>query len=257
LSLIHPSAYIHTKAELGSNVCVGAYAVIGEYVRIGDNTSVSHHAIIDAWTTIGCNNQIYPFVTLGSIPQDLKYRGEAARLVIGNNNKIREYVNISIGTNSEGLTKIGHDNLFMVHSHVAHDCQIGNRCILANCVALGGHVKLQDYCVLGGLSAVHQFCRMGDYSMLAGGVMARKDIPPYVLVQEESPHVRCLNLVGLKRAHILPEKIRDIKTMFSIIYEKKLLLDDALVLLRKTVPPSIYRDKFLRFLETSQRGIYR
>ena len=179
---IHPTAVVSPKAELAEDVKIEAFSVIGPEVTIGSGTVVGPHAVIDGWTTIGERNQIFPFATIGYPPQDLSYRGEETRLVIGNDNIFRESVTINRATQrGGGVTRIGNHNLFMAYAHVAHDCAIGNNVILANASTLGGHVRIDDYAILGGLVAIHQFIRIGAYAFIGGKSGLRMDMPPYML----------------------------------------------------------------------------
>ena len=181
---IHPTAVVDRHAELHGSVEVGPFAVIGPKVKIGARTRVGPHAVIEGDTTIGENNAIFQFAALGAIPQDLKYAGEPTRLQIGNANQIREFATVHIGTaGGGGVTRIGDRCLLMANSHVAHDVQLGNDCILANSVALAGHVSVEEHVIFGGLAAVHQFTRIGRLAFVSGGAMVTQDVPPYLTVQ--------------------------------------------------------------------------
>ncbi len=181
---IHPSAVITPGAELDSGVQVGPYAVIGPHVRIGQNTTIGPHAVIEGYTTIGCENRIFQFASVGAIPQDQKYQGEDSRLHMGDRNTIREFATLNTGTTGGGMvTQVGNDNLFMVYSHVGHDCQIGDHVVMANCATLAGHVTLEDYVGVGGLVGIHQFARIGESAYLGAGAMISLDVPPYCMAQ--------------------------------------------------------------------------
>ncbi|MDO5620414.1 MAG: acyl-ACP--UDP-N-acetylglucosamine O-acyltransferase [Paracoccus sp. (in: a-proteobacteria)] len=198
--LIHPSAVIEPGAEIGQGAEIGPFCVVGPQVRIGDGAVLKSHVVVTGETVIGAETVIYPFACIGEVPQDLKFRGESTRLEIGARNRIREYVTMNPGTEGGGgVTRVGDDGLFMAGSHVAHDCQIGNRVILVNNVAIAGHCILEDDVIVGGLSGVHQFVRIGRGAMIGAVTMVTADVIPYGLVQGPRGHLDGLNLVGLKR----------------------------------------------------------
>ena len=177
--MIHPSALVHPGARLGDGVDIGPFAIIGEHVEIGAGTSVGAQCVIDGHTSIGADNRIFPFASLGQVPQDKKYAGEPTRLEVGDRNTIREYCTFNLGTVQDaGVTRVGDDNWFMAYVHVAHDCVVGNRTIFANCTQLAGHVHVGDWVILGGFTGVHQFCRIGAHSMTAIGSVVVHDLPP-------------------------------------------------------------------------------
>ena len=203
---VHPTAVITRGADLAADVEVGPYAVIGPLVRIGVGTRVGPHAVIEGRTTIGERNRIFQFASLGAIPQDLKYRGEPAELIVGNDNQIREFTTMHIGTaGGGGVTSIGDYNLFMNFSHVAHDCHVGNHVIFANGATLAGHVTVDDYVIVGGLAAVHQFVRLGESSMLGGGAIVVQDVPPFCVVQGDRAGLVGLNVEGMRRRRFADE----------------------------------------------------
>jgi UDP-N-acetylglucosamine acyltransferase len=255
---IHPQAIVYRGAELGTCVVIGPRAVVGPKVVLGDGVKVGTGAIVSGKTTIGGGTEIYPLSTVGSDPQDLKYKNEDTELVIGRNNKIREYVNISTGTVSGGgKTTIGDSNLIMVYSHIAHDCHIGNHCIFANGVHLAGHVEVQDYVVFGGMSGGHQFCRFGERAMIAAGGIVVQDVPPYCLVQGDRARISGLNVVGLRRSDLPKQRISDIKNMFRVLFNENLTVEDAVSRILQEVPDSVQRQRFVEFLQKSERGICR
>lgn len=255
---IDPSALIYQGAELAAGVVIGPRAIIGPKVKLHKNVKVGAGAIVSGKTEIGEGTEIYPFATVGSDPQDLKYKGEDTELKIGKGNKIREYVNISTGTvNGGGLTQIGDENLIMVYSHIAHDCIIGDRCILANGVHLAGHVQVQNSVVFGGMSGGHQFTRFGERAMVAAGAIVVQDVPPFCLVQGDRARISGLNVVGLRRADLPKDRISDIKNMFRIVFNENLTLEDAISRIEADIPESLPRASFLAFLQKSERGICR
>jgi len=255
--MIHSTAIIAPGAELDSTVTVGPYAVIGEHVKIGAGTSVGPHSVIEGRTEIGCDNQIFQFASVGAIPQDLKFAGEISYLKIGDRNRIREFVTIHLGTEDGcGVTTIGHDNLFMAYSHVAHDCIVKNHVILANAATLAGHVEVDDFAILGGLSAVHQFARIGCHVMASGGSMIGQDIVPYAIVQGDRAKVVGLNLIGLKRRGFSSEALSNIKKMYKLIFRTNLKLEEAIAQIEEQFDKSAPEvATYLNFLNKSERGL--
>jgi UDP-N-acetylglucosamine acyltransferase len=255
---IHPSAVVARGAELDSGVEIGPYAVIGPRVRIGKNTWIGPHVVIEGHTTLGCENRVFQFASVGAIPQDKKYRGEDSLLVIGNRNTIREFATLNPGTTGGGMvTRIGDDNLFMVYSHVAHDCIIGNHVILANSAALGGHVALEDYATLTALAAVHQFTRIGESAYIGAGSMVSLDVPPYCLASGDRAHLYGLNLIGLKRRGLEPTQVAAIKKAYRTLFTEGLALRDALARICQEHPSSLEVAHLAEFIASSQRGICR
>ena len=217
---IHATAIIEDGAIIGQNVTIGPYTIIGPKVTIGDGTKIGSHTVIEGKTTIGKNNEIFSHSTLGSIPQDLKFDGEDVELIIGDNNKIREYTLFNPGTQGGGsITKIGDNNLFMGYTHVAHDVIVGNNCIFANCATLAGHVEVDDYVVIGGLTPIHQFCKIGTQAMVAGGSVVTQDIPPFCLAEGNRAVLRGLNLNGLRRRLDSRKEIDEIKQAYKALFE--------------------------------------
>ena len=220
--MIHNTAIIDPKAKISSNVSIGAFTVIGPNVEIGENTIIQSHVSIIGNTKIGKNNKIYPFASIGNDPQDLKFDGEVTKLEIGNNNKIREYVTINPGTKGGGgLTKIGNNCLFMVSSHIAHDCQVGNNVIIANNVPLGGHAIIEDNVVIGGNSAVQQFTRIGKMAMIGGMTGVLHDVIPYGLSTGNRNSLQGLNLIGLRRAKFENKDILGLSEAYKEIFSTK------------------------------------
>ena len=220
MNLIHKTAIIEEGAIIGQNVTIGAYSYIGKDVKIANGTKIGTHALIEGKTTIGENNEIFSHVTLGSIPQDLKFAGEDVELIIGDRNKIREYALFNPGTaGGGGKTVIGNDNLFMGYVHVAHDCIIGNNCIFANVATLAGHVECDDFVVVGGLTPIHQFCKLGPHVMIGGGSVVTQDIPPFCLAEGNRATLRGLNLNGLRRRFEDRAQIDAIKRAYKELFE--------------------------------------
>jgi UDP-N-acetylglucosamine acyltransferase len=256
--VIHPTAVVDRHAELDSTVQVAPYAVIGPKVKIGPRTRVGPHAVIEGDTTIGADNVVFQFASVGAIPQDLKYGGEPTRLVIGDANQIREFSTVHIGTAAGGgVTRIANGCLLMANSHVAHDVQLGDGCILANSTALAGHVAVEDHVIFGGLSAVHQFTRIGRLAFVSGGAMVTQDVPPYVTVQGDRAEVVGLNTVGLTRAHFDEHAIARVKGAYKIVFRSKMGLREAVAHVKAEYGGHAEIDHFVSFLEGSQRGIAR
>ena len=228
--MIHSTAIIDSKAKIGKNVQIGPYSIIGPNVEIGDNTIVQSHVSILANTIIGKDNKIYPFVSINE-PQDLKYKGEPTNLIIGNNNKIREYVTINPGTvGGGGKTVIGNNCLFMVSSHIAHDCQLGNNVIVANNVAIAGHAIIDDHVIIGGNSAVQQFTRIGKMAMIGGMTGVLHDVIPYGLSMGNRNSLQGLNLIGLRRAKFDNKDILVLSDAYKEIFATKNLTDNLIKL---------------------------
>ena len=219
---IHPSAIISVKAKISEGVRIGAYCVVGDGVILEKGVELISHVVVDGLTRIGPNTQIFPFSSIGHRPQDLKYHGEPSRLEIGCNNVIREHVTINPGTEGGGmLTKIGNSCLFMVASHIAHDCLVGDNVILVNNATLGGHVKIGDYAIIGGLAAVHQFVRIGRHSMIGGCSGVENDVIPYGSIVGNRAHLSGLNLVGLKRRGFSRDTIHDLRRAYRLLFSQE------------------------------------
>ena len=258
MSLIHPTAIIDPKAELDSSVKVGAYTIIGPNVQIGAGSEIGPHAVIEGHTTIGENNRIFQFASLGAIPQDKKYRGEPTRLIIGNGNTIREFTTFNLGTvTGIGETRIGNDNWIMAYCHLAHDCVIGSHTIFANNASLAGHVTIGDYVILGGYTLVFQFCQIGNYAMTAFAAGVHKDVPPYFMAAGYRAEPAGINSEGMRRNGFTPEQITNVKNAYKALYRQGLSYEEArsqIAQAAETAPElSVLRD----FLADSQRSIIR
>ena len=256
--LIDSRAVIDPDAELDEGVSVGPFSVIGAGVRIGKGTSIGPHVVLKGPTTIGCDNRIYQFASVGEDPQDKKYAGEPTRLEIGDRNVIRESATLHRGTvQDQGITRIGNDNLFMAYIHVAHDCVIGDNVILANGASLGGHVHIGDWAILGGFTMVHQFGRIGAHSFCGMGSAINMDLPPFVTVSGQPARPHGINSEGLRRRGFSDEEIRQVKRAYKLIYKSKLRLEasrDAIgAMLEETPSLQVLFD----FLSESGRGILR
>ena len=258
MSLIHSTAVIDSKAELDSSVKVGPYTIIGPNVQIGAGTEIGPHAVIEGHTTIGENNKIFQFASLGAQPQDKKYRDEPTRLIIGNGNTIREFTTFNTGTvTGIGETRIGDDNWMMAYVHLAHDCVIGSHTIFANNASLAGHVTVGDYVVLGGYTLVFQFCNIGDYAMTAFAAGVHKDVPPYFMAAGYRAEPAGLNSEGMRRNGFTPEQIAKVKEVYKIIYRSGMSLDDAKEEVLKMSETAAELAVFKDFFAVSERGIIR
>lgn len=258
LVLIHPTAIIDKGADLADDVSVGPYSYIGSGVKIGSGTTVASHVVIKGPTSIGKENRIYQFTSIGEDPQDKKYASEVTRLEIGDRNTIREFATMHRGTKQDrGVTKIGDDNLFMAYTHVAHDCVIGNHVIMANGASLAGHVQLHSHAILGGFTLVHQFTKIGQYSFAAMGSAITQDIPPFVMVGGKPTRPHGINSVGMERNGISSEDIRLIRKAYKMIYKMNLRLEDAIDQMEDMAGDSKELSIMVNFLRSVSRGILR
>lgn len=257
-AIIHPSSIIEEGAIIHDNVYIGPFCFIGAQVEIGARTLLKSHIVINGIAKIGEDNQIYQFASLGEVNQDLKYAKEPTRIEIGHYNQIRESVTIHRGTVQGGcITKIGHGNLFMINVHIAHDCTIGNHCIMANNVTLGGHVKVDDYTIIGGMTAIHQFCLIGSHVMIGGCSGVVQDIPPFIIAQGNHATPFGLNIEGLKRRGFSRSVMHAIRDAYKILYRSNKTIEDAKLDLRLLTKEYPIINEFLDFLIRSQRGIIR
>ncbi len=254
---IHKTAVIHPGAKLSSGVSVGPYSVIDGTVTLDDNVRIASHCVITGQTTIGRNCKIYSGAVIGSAPQDKKYSSDDnVFLNIGENNIIREYVTINPGTVEGGSkTVIGGNNLIMAYAHVAHDCVIGNNCVMANAATLGGHVTLEDNAVIGGLTAVHQFVRLGRLSIVGGCSKVVQDVPPFSMCDGHPAKVVNTNTVGLKRVQVSPEAALRLKRAFKILFHSGLSKSHALERVVNEIETCPELEHLIFFIKTSKRGI--
>lgn len=256
--MIHSTAVISPKAQLGENVSVGPYCVIGDDVILGDNCTLKSHVVIKGPSRIGKNNTFFQFCSIGEDCQDKKFAGEHTELVIGDNNQFRESVTVHRGTvQDEGITKIGSNNLFMVNAHVAHDCVLGNDMVIANNVMLAGHVHVGDNVILGGGVAVHQFCKIGSHAFAGGGAIILKDVPPFVMISGTKHIPQGINSEGLRRRGFSADTIREIKRAYKTIYRSGLTMEQALKELAISGQDFPDVEGMLTFLAHSERGIVR
>jgi UDP-N-acetylglucosamine acyltransferase len=225
---IHPTAVVDPQAQLDSSVQVGPYTVIGPHVKVGAGTTVAAHVVLEGHTTIGRDNRIFQFCSIGAANQDKKYQGEPTELVIGDRNVIREFCTLHIGTvQDKGVTRVGDDNWIMAYTHIAHDCVVGNRVTMANGATLGGHVELGDWVTVGGLTGIHQFVKVGAHAMLGFQSAVSQDVPPFMLVDGNPLAVRGVNTIGLKRRDFSDERVAAIRRMHKLLYREGRTLEDA------------------------------
>ncbi|HQV79069.1 MAG TPA: acyl-ACP--UDP-N-acetylglucosamine O-acyltransferase [Chitinophagales bacterium] len=248
--------FIHPKAQLGNNVKVEHFASIYEDVIIGEETWIGPNVTIFPGTRIGSHCKIFPGAVIGAIPQDLKFNGEYSTVEIGNHVSIRECSTINRGTSTSGTTKIGNHSLLMAYVHIAHDCVIGEHCILANSTNLAGHVIIEDYAYFGGMSGAHQFTKIGKHSFISGGSMIGKDVPPFCLVMRNPAQFAGINSVGLKRHHFSKEDIHTIQDIYRFIFGNNgLNTTQALTKIEEEIPNSELRNYITQFIYSSERGI--
>lgn len=255
---IHKTAYVHKKAVIEDGATIGPFCSVEKGCRVNRGTRLVSNVIVEGNTEIGENCTIYPFVTIGLPPQDIKYKNEETGVRIGDRNVIREYTSIhraSVG--GDGLTEIGHNNFIMSYVHIAHDCKIGNSVIMANLATLAGHVHVEDCAVIGGIVAVHQFTRIGAYAMVGGFSGIGQDIPPYTVASGPRAKLYGLNSIGLKRNGFPEEKVTVLKKAYKILFRDKLTLKEALKKIRTDLPQIDEVTRLVEFIEKNKRGICR
>ena len=259
---IHPTAIVDSKAQIDDDVSIGAYSIIGPQVCLGKGTSIASHCVVEGQTTIGQNNTIYAFNSIGCAPQDKKYAGENTSLVVGNHNTIHEYCTLSLGTVGDGgVTRVGDHNWIMAYVHLAHDVQLGSQTILANNATLAGHVHIGDYAVIGGLTGIHQFVHVGAHVMIGFGSAISQDVLPFTTVDGNPAKVHGCNLEGLRRRGFTKNRMNLIKTMYRLIFRDNLTLENATKQI-EVIETSTSEEKndislVLDFLKHSNRGLVR
>ena len=259
MNKIHPLATVHPGAKLGDNIEVGPYAYIDDNVEIGDGCHIYPHATILPYTRMGKDCNVFPGAVIGAVPQDLKFDGEITYVEIGDNVNIRECATINRGTKAsgKGVTKIGNNVLLMSYTHVAHDCTVGDHCILVSYVGIAGETDVEEWATLGGGTMAHQFSKIGKHAFVGGGSKINKDIPPYVLCGRDPISYAGVNIVGLRRRGFTSDQIRNIKDMYDIIYNSSMNVSDALAKIESGFPQSEERDTIVEFVRNSKRGIIR
>ncbi|MDD4939562.1 MAG: acyl-ACP--UDP-N-acetylglucosamine O-acyltransferase [Candidatus Omnitrophica bacterium] len=254
---IHETAIISQKASLADEVQVGPYSIIGDGVIVGKSVKIHSHCVVTGNTSIGAGSEIFTGAVIGSRPQDLKFKGEQSYLEIGDNNIIREYCTFNPGTGEGAKTVVGSNNLFMAYSHIAHDCNVGSNCIIANNGTLAGHVTIEDKAVVGGLVAIHQFVRVGTLSIIGGCSKVVQDIPPFSTCDGHPARVYGLNLVGLRRHGVDKDSIEHLDRAFKIFFNSGLTPKHALKKLQSEIPPGKEISYLIGFINNSQRGMVR
>ncbi len=257
--MIHPSAFVHPEAQIDSSVEIGPWCTVGPHVKIGKGTRLISHVAVDGWTEIGENNTFFPFGVIGAIPQDLKYNGEATKLIIGNQNTIREGVTLNLGTvQGGGLTKVGDHNLLMAYTHLGHDCIVGNHCVIANYGGLAGHVILEDYVILGGMTGVSQYVRIGTHAYIGGQSGLERDVPPYVIALGARP---CLlkgaNIVGLRRRGFVADRIQKINEAIKLWVRTDIQKEQCLLEIESQYGELPEIQNFIQFIRKSETGVVR
>jgi UDP-N-acetylglucosamine acyltransferase len=254
---VHPAAHVDPGARLGEGVVVGPGAVIGPDVTVGDRTRIDAHALVTGWTTLGSDCHLHHGAVAGSAPQDLKYTRERSYLVIGDRTVMREYTTANLATEPEATTRIGSDCLLMAYSHVAHNCAIGDRVIVANAVQFAGYVAVEDWAIVGGATVVHQFVRIGAHCMIGGGSRVAQDVAPYVKLAGSPPRLAGVNTIGLERRGFSAETVQAIDGAYRIFFRKGLTAEQAVRRIRAEFAGRPEVEHFARFCETSARGISR
>ena len=250
-----PLAFIHPEAKIGRNIVIDPFTTISKNVEIGEGTWIGSNVTIMEGARIGKNCKIFPGAVISAIPQDLKFGGEESIARVGDYTTIRECVTVNRGTSASGETVVGDNCLLMAYSHVAHDCIIGNHCIIANSVAIAGHVEVGDYVILGGLSAVHQFVKIGAHSMISGGTLIRKDIPPFVKVAKEPASYVGINSIGLQRREFEKDKISEIHNIYRHLFQSNQNISQSLKLIEDEFDYSKEKMDILNFIKASERGV--
>lgn len=254
---IHPTAMIDPTARIETGVVIEPYAIIGEHVSIGAGTRIGAFTVLGDHTTIGPRNHVYHHASVGTDSQDLKFTGDETYLVMGAENIVREYATLNRASGAGESTRIGDRNVFMAYSHVAHNCFIGDHCVVANAAQVGGHVVVDDWAIVGGLVAIHQFCRVGCHTIVGANSKVVQDVPPFLLADGHPVRPHGLNLVGLRRRGFTADEIRAIENAYEIVYARSLRVEQAIAQLRATLAPSVHVDRIIDFVENAQRGIIR
>ncbi len=253
--MIHRTALIEPTAELGPDVAVGPYAIIGPRVTVGDHTQIAAHAVLERNTRVGRGVKIGYGTVIGNDPQDLKYKGEETWVQIGDGTIIREYCTINRGTTATGKTSVGQRCFIMTYVHIAHDCAIGSDVILANGIQMAGHVTVEDRAIISGLVPIHQFVRIGTYAFVGGGSRVNQDVPPYTKAVGNPVHLYGLNSVGLQRAGFSPDVKLALKRAYRLLFNSDLTVSQGIARARAELPAAPEVEKFLSFIEASQRGV--
>ncbi len=253
--MVHPTAVVHPQARLGKDCVVGPFCVIGEHVVLGPRCRLHSHVVIDGYTELGQENEIFPFASIGFKTQDLKWKGGITRTQIGDRNTFREYVTIHSATGDGEATVIGSNNHILAYSHIAHNVTLGDHVIMSNVATLAGHVVVEDHAVIGGLAAVHQFCRIGRMSIIGGCSKVVQDVPPFMMADGNPAETRTINKVGMERNGISEETQSALKQAYKILFREGLTIPNALARIEGELPASAELEHLLQFVRSSQRGI--
>lgn len=252
---IHPTAIVKPEAKLGENIVVGPYAIIEDDVEIGNDCVIGAHAVLYGGARLGNRVKIFQGASVANLPQDLKFAGEPTLFIIGDDTVVREFAALHRGTLETGKSQIGKNCLLMAYSHIPHDCIVGDNCIIANAVQIGGHSHIEDWVIIGGLAGLHQFSRVGEHSMIAGAAKITQDVPPYILAVNNPAEFGGLNVVGLRRRGFKTEDIQTIKEAYKYLYDKSLNVSQAVEVIESKFGENIYVRKVLNFLSGTKRGI--
>jgi UDP-N-acetylglucosamine acyltransferase len=253
--MIHSSAIVHPKAQIGSGCEVGPYCVIGENITLGDGCKLHSHVVIDGHTKLGKKNEVFPFASIGLKTQDLKWKGGTTRTEIGDGNVFREYVTIHSATGDGEVTSVGSHNNILAYCHIAHNCLLGNHVIMSNVATLAGHVTVEDHAVIGGLAAIHQFCRIGKMSMIGGCSKVVQDVPPFMMADGNPAETRTINKIGIERKGISEEAQAALRQVYRILFREGLTISNALMKIERELPLLPEVQYLLQFIRTSERGI--
>jgi len=255
MSHVHPSAVVHPKASIGPDCEIGPYCVIGEHVVLGEKCRLHSHVVIDGYTKLGAQNDIFPFACIGLKTQDLKWKGGITRTVIGDHNTFREYVTVHSATGDGETTSVGSHNTILAYCHIAHNVTLGSHVIMSNVATLAGHVTVEDHAVIGGLAAVHQFCRIGKLSMIGGCSKVVQDVPPFMMADGNPAETRTINKIGMERNGVSEEAINALRHAYKILFREGLTISNGLAKLEKELPPLPEVQHLIQFVRTSERGI--
>lgn len=253
--MIHPTAVVHPKAELGSGCEIGPYCVVGEHVVLGAGCRLHSHVVVGGFTRLGDENEIFPFASIGLQTQDLKFKGGFTRTEIGSRNTFREYVTVNSATAEGEVTQVGSDNHILAYSHIAHNVVLGNKVIMSNVATLAGHVQVEDYAVVGGLAAIHQFCRIGRMSIVGGCSKVVQDVPPFMLADGNPATTRTINKVGMERNGVSEEAQSALRQAFKVLFREGLTIPNALQRIEQDLPPLPEVRHLVKFVRESGRGI--
>jgi UDP-N-acetylglucosamine acyltransferase len=253
--MTHKTAVIHPQAQIGSGCDIGPYCVIGEHVTLGARCKLHSHVVIDGHATLGKENEIFPFASIGLKTQDLKWKGGVTRTEIGDGNTFREYVTIHSATGDGEVTRVGSHNHILAYCHIAHNCVLGDRIIMSNVATLAGHVTVEDHAVIGGLAAVHQFCRIGRLAMIGGCSKVVQDVPPFMMADGNPAQTRTVNKVGLERNGVSDDAHKALRQAYKILFREGLTIPNALAKVEKKLPPLPEIKELIRFVQASERGI--